>query len=110
MKTVGAPPEGSPPSCAKLHGVAAAYVYLLRCRDGSLYCGWTVDLDKRVQAHERGRGARYTKSRRPVELARAWPVETQTDARRAEAWVKKLTRKQKVALVDGTVRLAPPSS
>ena len=90
--------------------MAAAYVYLLRCADDSLYCGWTVDLDKRLKAHESGRGARYTASRRPVELARAWTLDTHTDARRTEAWVKKLTRKQKVALVDGTVRLAPPSS
>jgi putative endonuclease len=87
----------------------AAYVYLLRCADDSLYCGWTVDLDKRMEAHRSGRGARYTKSRLPVELARAWPRESHTDARRTEAWVKKLTRKQKVALVEGTVRLPPPT-
>jgi putative endonuclease len=110
MTTVGGRPEGSPPSRAKLSGVAAAYVYLLRCADDSLYCGWTVDLDKRVKAHESGSGARYTKPRLPVELARAWTVDTRTDARRTEAWVKKLTRQQKVALVDGTVGLPPPSS
>jgi putative endonuclease len=87
----------------------AAYVYLLRCADDSLYCGWTTDLDKRLAAHNDGRGARYTASRRPATLARSWTVETNRDARRAEAWVKKLTRNQKVALVEGTVRLPSPT-
>jgi putative endonuclease len=86
----------------------AAYVYLLRCADDSLYCGWTTDLEKRLTAHNEGRGARYTASRRPTSLARAWEMETHRDARRTEAWVKKLTRNQKVALVEGTVRLPPP--
>ena len=44
------------------------YVYLLRCSDGTLYCGWTTDLDKRLQAHNSGKGAKYTRSRLPVEL------------------------------------------
>jgi predicted GIY-YIG superfamily endonuclease len=88
----------------------AAYVYLLRCADDSLYCGWTTDVDKRIKAHDEGRGARYTASRRPVALARAWEMDTHTQARRTEAWVKKLTRKQKDALVEGTVRLPPPTA
>jgi predicted GIY-YIG superfamily endonuclease len=86
-----------------------SYVYLLRCADDSLYCGWTVDLEKRLEAHTTGRGARYTASRRPIALARAWEMDTHSQARRTEAWVKKLTRKQKVALVEGTVRLPPPA-
>ena len=45
------------------------YTYILRCSDGSLYTGWTNDLEKRVRAHNEGRGAKYTKSRRPVVLA-----------------------------------------
>src|SRR4051812_42812153 len=49
-----------------------AYVYLLRCRDGSLYCGWTVALETRIAAHATGRGGRYTRSRLPVKLAAAW--------------------------------------
>ena len=44
------------------------YTYLLECSDGTLYCGWTNDLEKRVKAHNSGRGAKYTKSRRPVRL------------------------------------------
>nr|MBA2262897.1 GIY-YIG nuclease family protein [Solirubrobacterales bacterium] len=47
----------------------AAWVYLLRCADGSLYCGWTSDLRARLLAHGAGRGARYTRTRLPVELA-----------------------------------------
>jgi putative endonuclease len=86
----------------------AAFVYLLRCADDSLYCGWTTDLEKRLEAHNSGRGARYTASRRPTALARAWEMDSHTDARRTEAWVKKLTRIQKDALVEGTVRLPPP--
>lgn len=89
-----------------------AFVYLLRCADDSLYCGWTVDVPKRLAAHECGRASRYTASRRPVALAAAWEVETHTDARRLEARVKRLSRREKVALVggaaiDGAARLEP---
>jgi putative endonuclease len=86
----------------------AAYVYLLRCADDSLYCGWTIDLERRVKAHADGRASRYTASRRPVALAASWTVETNTDARRIEARVKRLARREKLALVDGTVRLPLP--
>ena len=92
-----------------------AYVYLLRCKDGSLYCGWTVDVAKRVAAHASGRASRYTSARRPVALAAAWEVPTRTDARRLEARVKRLTRPEKVALAAGApldgatpVRFAAP--
>ena len=78
-----------------------AFVYLLRCSDGSLYCGWTVDVPKRVRAHAAGRASRYTSARRPVALAAAWEVPTQTDARRLEARVKRLTRAEKLALTAG---------
>ena len=83
-----------------------AFVYLLRCADGSLYCGWTVDVPKRVAAHESGRASRYTASRRPIALAAAWEVPTRTQARRLEAQVKGLTRAQKVALVAGAPLIA----
>ena len=94
-----------------------AYVYLLRCADGSLYCGWTVDVPKRLAAHATGRGSRYTSARRPVALAAAWEVPTHTDARKLEARVKRLTRREKVALVAGAplvgatpVRFAAPAA
>ena len=77
-----------------------AYVYLLRCRDGSLYCGWTTDVDRRLAAHRAGRGSRYTASRLPVALAFAQPMADRSAARREEARIKRLTRAQKLALVE----------
>jgi putative endonuclease len=76
-----------------------AWVYLLRCRDGSLYTGWTSDLARRLTAHERGTASRYTRSRRPVELAVALPMRDRTAARREEARIKALPRAAKLALV-----------
>lgn len=78
-----------------------AFVYLLRCRDDSLYCGWTFDLDRRVAAHRAGRGARYTRSRLPVELAAVLELPDAPSARREEARIKRLPRSRKLALVDG---------
>jgi putative endonuclease len=77
-----------------------ACVYLLRCRDDSLYCGWTSDLDRRLVAHRAGRGSRYTASRLPVELAFVQPMADRSAALREEARIKRLTRPQKLALVD----------
>ena len=92
-----------------------AFVYLLRCADDSLYCGWTVDVPKRLTAHAQGRASRYTAARRPHALAAAWEVPTHTDARKLEARIKQLTRPQKQQLVDGSplegatpVRFASP--
>ena len=78
-----------------------AFVYLLRCADGSLYCGWTTDLSRRLAAHQAGRASRYTASRRPVAPAAAWQTPTSTHARRLEARVKRLTRAEKLALAAG---------
>jgi putative endonuclease len=76
-------------------------VYLLRCRDGSLYTGWTVDLDRRLARHQDGTASRYTASRRPVQLALAVPMPDRTSARREEARIKRLDRAAKLALLDG---------
>jgi putative endonuclease len=76
-----------------------AFVYLLRCRDASIYCGWTVDVDARVVAHRAGRGARYTRSRLPVELAAVIELPDESSARREEARIKRLSRAQKLALI-----------
>jgi putative endonuclease len=78
-----------------------AYVYLLRCGDGSLYCGWTVDLERRVAAHASGRGARYTRTRGPVALAAAWRTDDQSTARRLEVAIKRLQRPEKDRLLAG---------
>jgi putative endonuclease len=74
-------------------------VYLLRCADGSLYTGWTNDLERRVRAHEAGKGARYTASRRPVELALVLGQPDASAARREEARIKRLPRAEKLALI-----------
>jgi putative endonuclease len=79
--------------------MADAFVYLLRCRDDSLYCGWTSDLERRLRAHERGTASRYTASRRPVALALALEMPDRASARREEARIKRLTRAQKLALL-----------
>jgi putative endonuclease len=79
--------------------MAEAYVYLLRCRDGSLYTGWTIDVARRLSRHRAGTGSRYTASRLPVELALAIPMADRTAARREEARIKRLPRAAKVALI-----------
>ena len=74
-------------------------MYLLRCRDGSLYTGWTVDLERRLARHRSGAGSHYTASRLPVQLALAIPMSDRTAARREEARIKSLSRAAKLALV-----------
>jgi putative endonuclease len=76
-----------------------AWVYLLRCRDGSLYTGWTVDLERRLASHRSGVASRYTASRLPVELALAIPMPDRTAARREEARIKGMPRPAKLALL-----------
>lgn len=78
-----------------------AWVYLLRClADDSLYTGWTVDLTRRLTAHQAGSGSRYTRSRLPVELALALPMPDAGAARREEARIKRLRRSEKLALIE----------
>ena len=77
------------------------YTYLLTCRDGSFYCGWTNHLQERVKAHNEGRGAKYTKSRRPVSLAYYEVFATQEEAMKRESAIKKLSRREKERLVEG---------
>ena len=76
-----------------------AYVYMLSCADGSLYTGWTNDLVKRLDSHQTGKGAKYTRSRLPVTLAYYETYETESDARKRECAIKKLTRQQKEQLI-----------
>jgi putative endonuclease len=72
---------------------------MLRCRDGSLYTGWTSDLDRRLARHRAGKASRYTASRLPVELALVLPMGDRTAARREEARIKLLSRPQKLELI-----------
>ena len=77
----------------------AAFVYLLRCADGTLYCGWSVDLERRLRQHEAGTASRYTRSRRPVELVWSVACADRSEAMREEARVKRLKRAEKRALI-----------
>jgi putative endonuclease len=76
-----------------------AFVYLLRCSDGSLYCGWTTDVQRRVAQHQAGTASRYTRVRRPVRLATVIPVADRSAALREEARIKRLPRRAKLRLV-----------
>ena len=78
-----------------------AWVYLLRCADGTLYCGWAVDVQQRLTAHNAGRASRYTRSRLPVELAWSQAQPDRTAARREEARIKALPRAGKLQLITG---------
>lgn len=75
------------------------FVYMLRCRDGSLYTGSTTDLDRRLASHQSGKGAKYTRSRLPVELAYWETAADKSAALRREAAIKRLTRENKLALI-----------
>ncbi len=77
-----------------------AWVYMLRCHDGSLYTGWTNDLTKRLARHSAGKASRYTASRLPVELAMALPMRDRGSAMREEARIKRLARTEKLELVE----------
>lgn len=75
------------------------YTYILRCSDGSLYTGWTNDLERRIKNHNEGKGAKYTKCRLPVELAYYEAFQTKEEAMRREWEIKQLTRKDKLKLI-----------
>jgi putative endonuclease len=80
------------------------FVYMVRCRDGSLYTGITTDLDRRVAAHSAGKGARYTRSRRPVTLVYSRRARDKSSALRTEHRLKQLSRAEKLALTAPTAR------
>ena len=76
-----------------------AWVYMLRCGDGSLYTGWSSDVERRLRSHRAGTASRYTASRLPVELVLALPMEDRRAAMREEARIKSLDRAGKLALL-----------
>ena len=91
--------------------MSCAYTYIVRCADGSLYTGWTTDLTARLAVHNKGQGARYTRSRLPVELAWSEEQSDPSAARRREAQIKQLSRQEKLALIGQTkTRHCPDSS
>lgn len=77
----------------------AAFVYMLRCKDDSLYTGWTNDLKHRLAMHNSGRGAKYTRGRGPLELVYSEELPDKEAALRRECAIKKLRREQKLALL-----------
>ena len=76
------------------------FTYIVKCSDGSLYTGWTNHLYARIQAHNEGHGAKYTKSRRPVVLVWSKEFDTKEEALREEWRIKHLSRSQKLALIE----------
>ena len=77
------------------------WTYILECADGTYYCGWTNDLEKRLAAHNAGKGAKYTKGRLPVKLAYCEEFETKEEAMSREWHIKRLTRTEKERLAKG---------
>jgi putative endonuclease len=77
----------------------AAFVYLLRCADGTLYCGWSTDPDRRLRQHQAGTASRYTRTRRPVELVWSREFETRSEAMREEVRIKGLPAADKHGLL-----------
>ena len=76
------------------------FVYIVRCADGTLYTGWTTDVERRIAQHNAGRGARYTRMRRPVALVYREEVPDRSAAMRREVAIKKLDRERKERLVE----------
>ena len=75
------------------------YTYIVKCSDGTFYTGWTNDLTRRMEAHNHGRGAKYTKARRPVTLIYYETFETKEEAMKREYAIKRLSRKEKEELI-----------
>lgn len=81
--------------------MSSNYTYILKCKDGTLYTGWTNNLEKRLADHNAGKGAKYTKSRLPVEIVYHETFETKEEAMRREYAIKQLTRQEKLKLIIG---------
>ena len=75
------------------------YTYILRCQDDTLYTGWTTDLEKRVETHDLGKGAKYTRTRLPVELVYYEAFASKEEAMSREWHIKQLSRKDKLRLI-----------
>ena len=76
------------------------YTYMVQCRDGSLYTGYTTDVLRRTEEHNKGKGAKYTRSRLPVNLVYYEVHEKKTDAMKREYALKQLTRVEKLKLIE----------
>ena len=79
------------------------YVYVVECSDGTLYTGYTTDVERRVEEHNAGEGAKYTRGRTPVEVVHVEKYATRSEAMSREAEIKKMPREEKERLVDGAI-------
>lgn len=79
------------------------YAYVVQCADGTLYTGWTTDLSKRIDVHNLGRGAKYTRVRRPVKLVASWSFESKNEAMRMEYQIKQLSKRKKQELIRNAI-------
>lgn len=77
-----------------------AYTYIVKCGDGSLYTGWTKNLEERMKSHNEGKGAKYTRARLPVQLVYYEVFDTRKQAMKRECAIKKLSRKDKLKLIE----------
>jgi len=84
------------------------FAYIVSCADGTLYSGYTRDVERRIATHNAGRGAAYTRGRRPVRLVHVETFQTQGDAMRRECQLKKLSRSEKLLLIDGDTGAIEP--
>ena len=76
------------------------YVYILRCRDDTLYCGISPDIEKRLEQHRSGKGAKYTRGRGPLELVYSEACDSHSDALKREATIKRMPRAEKLKLIE----------
>lgn len=76
------------------------YVYILECKDGTFYTGWTNNLEKRIDMHSKGKGAKYTRGRGPVKLVHYEEFEKKSDALKREYAIKQLSREKKILLIN----------
>ncbi len=81
------------------HSPSTYFVYIVQCADGTLYTGYTTNVDQRVASHNAGKGAKYTRAHRPVSLVACWPFTSKSEALRAEWAIKRLPRARKLSLI-----------
>ncbi|MEK6573749.1 MAG: GIY-YIG nuclease family protein [Chloroflexota bacterium] len=84
------------------------YCYILECSDGTLYTGWTTDLERRVKVHNAGHGSKYTRLRRPVRLVYSERLRDRSVAQKRELAIKRLPRAKKIALITASSANAKP--
>lgn len=80
--------------------IKMCYVYILECSDNTLYTGWTNDLQKRIETHQKGKGAKYTRARLPIKLVYSEEFDDKISAQKRECEIKRMTRNKKLQLIE----------